>query len=403
MIVQHPPTTVALVGIGGYGDMYLRQLLDAGDRPATLVAAVEPNPERSGRLDELRRQQVVTFPSLAAMYESVTPELVVLATPLQLHADQTCLALGRGSHVLCEKPMAATPADAARMTAARDRSGRTLAIGYQWAFAPGVRQLKRDILDGRFGRPTRFRTRVYWPRPNAYYARNTWAGRLQTAEGSPVLDSPVSNACAHFVQNMLDLAGDAEGRADWPATVTAELYRAHAIENYDTAVIRWRTRGGLDMLAAVSHATERATDPTFELAFERATLTTGGADGTRIVARLAAGATVDYGPQPRGEDMDKLWVTVDAVRGGPAVPCGPDAAAAHTALVDAAQRSNNPVPFPPADVRTGGDAGHRFTFVAGLEAVLDRCYDGFALPSELRLPWARAGRPVEVAGPGVAP
>ena len=248
--VASPPVTdvaemtVALVGIGGYGDVYLAALLGptAADRRVALAAAVDPRADHSPRIGPVRRRGVPVFASLAAMYDAgLKPDLVVLSTPLQLHAEQARLALGRGSHVLCEKPIAATLADAGAMVAARDHSGRRLVIGYQWAFAPGVRRLKADAVAGRFGCPVRFRTRVYWPRDEAYYARNAWAGRLTAADGRAVLDSPVSNACAHFVQHLLDLAGPAPAAVDWPATVTAELYRAHPIENYDTAVVRATT------------------------------------------------------------------------------------------------------------------------------------------------------------------
>jgi predicted dehydrogenase len=395
--VNNGGTTVGLVGIGGYGDVYLRALLAEAPRPVTLVAGVDPQPVRSAGSDELQRRGVPVFESLDAMYAGgVAPELVVLATPLQLHADQACAALARGSHVLCEKPMAATPADAARMIGARDRSGRVLSIGFQWAFAPGVRRLKADVLAGRFGRPTRFRTKVYWPRNEAYYGRNDWAGRLRTPDGRVVLDSPVNNACAHYVHNMLHLLGESDGQADWPASVTAELYRANAIENYDTATFRCATRRGVELMVAVTHASQGSTDPTFELAFERAVITTGGPDGNRIIARPPGGDTVEYGVQPRGDDVEKLWATIDAIRHGTPPACGAESAAAHTALVDGVQRSATPASFPPELVRRDAVAGA--VFVPGLEAVMDRCYDGFALPSELGVPWARPGRSVQVGG-----
>ena len=171
--MNHGPTTVALVGLAGYGGVYLNALLAGAGRPVVLVAGVDPR--RPDRADELERGGVQLFPSLAAMYAAaVVPDLIVLSTPLHLHADQTCAAMGHGSHVLCEKPLAATPADAARMIAARDGSGRRLAVGFQWAYSPGVRRLKRDVVAGRFGQPARFRTRVYWPRAESYYTRNGW-------------------------------------------------------------------------------------------------------------------------------------------------------------------------------------------------------------------------------------
>ena len=209
-------TSVALVGIGGYGTVYLRALLDLPAHPVELVAGVDPLEQRKERL-ELEQLKVPVYSTLSSLFEAMTPDLVVLASPLHMHADQACYAIERGSHVLCEKPLAATPDDAARMIANRDRSNRILAVGYQWAFAPGVRHLKRDIVGGRFGKPVGFRTRVYWPRNEAYYTRNNWAGKLTTSDGLPVLDSPVNNACAHYIQNMLYLLGESHDSADWRA------------------------------------------------------------------------------------------------------------------------------------------------------------------------------------------
>ena len=70
-------------------------------------------------------------------------------------------------------------------------------------------------------------------------------------------------------------------------------------------------------------------------------------------------------------------------------------------MVDAAQRSATVGMFPSALVRSATTpAGERAVFCDGLDAALDRCYDAFALPHELGLPWARPGRTVEaVAGP----
>src|SRR5438552_251290 len=81
-------------------------------------------------------------------------------------------------------------------------------------------------------RRKRMRCMVLGPRDEAYYNRNRWAGALRDAHGNLVLDSPANNACAHYLHNMLYVLGDVIDRSDPPATVTAELYRAHAITNY---------------------------------------------------------------------------------------------------------------------------------------------------------------------------
>ena len=56
-------------------------------------------------------------------------DAVFVLTPNVSHAEITCAALESGKHVLCEKPMAATEADAKKMLEARDKSGKLLTIG----------------------------------------------------------------------------------------------------------------------------------------------------------------------------------------------------------------------------------------------------------------------------------
>src|SRR5439155_21910363 len=94
------------------------------------------------------------------------------------------------------------------MAEAAESAGRFLAIGYQWSYSTAVQALKRDILQGRFGRPLRFRTSVTYPRSKSYFRRNAWAGRERSEAGDAIYDSPVNNATAHFLHNMLYLLGD---------------------------------------------------------------------------------------------------------------------------------------------------------------------------------------------------
>ena len=77
---------------------------------------------------------------------------MILACPIPYHAEQSLCAVAHGSHVLCEKPTAALPADAQRMADAQSRRGREIFVGFQLSFTGPILALKRDILSGRYGR-----------------------------------------------------------------------------------------------------------------------------------------------------------------------------------------------------------------------------------------------------------
>jgi predicted dehydrogenase len=275
-------------------------------------------------------------------------------------------------------------------------------IGYQWSYSTAVQALKRDILDGRFGRPTRFSTICCWPRDLSYYHRNQWAGRLKDpATGRWVLDGPANNAMAHFLHNLLYLGGPDVHLSARPRTAQAELYRAYPIDSCDTAACRVLTDSGLEVLVYASHVTGVATEPRFMLEFEAGSIAFDARAGG-IVAREAAGRVRHYGAPDDSPQFKKLFDAIDAVRSPAAVVCGPEAAAAQTLAVNGMHESvREPVRFPDAVVVADDEAGRRY--VPGLNETLSRCYERHLLPAEAGVGWARAGESVDLDGYDVFP
>jgi len=80
-----------------------------------------------------------------------TIDAVHVLTPNIKHCEITCAALEAGKDVLCEKPMATTTEDAAKMIAARDKSGKLLTIGYQYRHFANHATAKKVVEDGWLG------------------------------------------------------------------------------------------------------------------------------------------------------------------------------------------------------------------------------------------------------------
>ena len=80
-----------------------------------------------------------------------TIDAVHVLTPNIAHCEITIAALEAGKHVLCEKPMAATEADAKKMLEARDRTGKMLTIGYQYRHFAENQVAKKVVDDGWLG------------------------------------------------------------------------------------------------------------------------------------------------------------------------------------------------------------------------------------------------------------
>ena len=389
--------SIALVGVGGYGNHYVNELLDTSESGFRVVAAIDPSPKSCRRLDELKARGVELFESLERFYAKGRADLTIVCSPLHMHADHTCAALEHGSHVLCEKPLCVTPAQIKRIVQARDAAQKHVAIGYQWSFSRAIQSLKGDILAGKFGRPKRMKSMVLWPRDEVYYSRNRWAGAIRDATGNWVLDSPVNNACAHYLHNLLYLARTQIDRSAQPTSVTAELYRAQRIENYDTAALRCTSSDGVEFLFIASHSTAYRKGPCFSCELERGVVEFEDRPEATILARFADGSVKDYGSPADPRDR-KLWDTIEAIRVGADSVCGIEAASAHTLAAWAAQASMPEIAgFDSSLVRVTGEAPARKTSVNGLGEILERCYERWALPSELRATWTRSGREVLVA------
>ncbi len=390
--------SVALVGAGGYGDFYLRTLLaEAATQHVQFVGVIDPTIGGSAIESTLRAARIPRYPDLASFWQTASAQLVVIAAPIHFHAPYTCDALAHGASVLCEKPLCATLQEARTMDEAQQTYGGFVAVGYQWSFSAAIQALKQDILAGVLGAPQRFKARVLWPRTATYYARNNWAGRLRMPDGRWVLDSPVSNATAHYLHNLFYLLGENRESSAQPVTVQAELYHANPIENCDTAALRCTTAQGVEILYYASHAIPDTAGPRFHLEFDQGVVTYGTSDGQHapglIVATFVDGRQKVYG-DPFADDARKLWQSADAVRTGAPVACDLLAATAHVRAINGMHESMSTIQTFPTELTQQNEG---LTWVAGLQETLSAAYDQNQLPAELgSVTWARASKLVNM-------
>ncbi len=287
---------VLLVGLEGFGRSHARTALELSRQGlCRIVGGVDPAHPELADDHPLKSEKLRVFTDLQGALEDTEPELVVICTPIHTHRPLAQIALQAGCSVLLEKPGCGSLSEAADLIALAEAAPGFLALGYQMCYNPGNRQLKADIQRGRFGQPRDFSVSVLWPRPVSYYQRNAWAGRLQTDDGRPVLDSPHNNACAHFLFQMLWLLGETEAGAATVTSLRAALGRAHAIENCDTVLLEMQTANGATQRFAASHAVADTLNPRFRLEFEDATILAGS--GGSLCAHTTGGV-VTYIPAP---------------------------------------------------------------------------------------------------------
>lgn len=138
-----------LIGLGYWGKNLARAL--SGAPGVELRAVADANP---AALDKLR----ATYPTVRA-YDAATamiadPEIdaVVIATPVASHYDLACAAIEHGKHVMIEKPMCRSSAEAADLVARAERRGLTVMVDHTFLFHPVVRELGQLVRSGSLGR-----------------------------------------------------------------------------------------------------------------------------------------------------------------------------------------------------------------------------------------------------------
>jgi predicted dehydrogenase len=254
------PIRIGIIGMGGFAGIHhatVARLEEQGH--AKLVATCDPRPEAFAMEQQTWRfaeRGVQVYPDYRTLLDACHRglDLVVVPTPINLHAEMHAAATALGLPVYLEKPPTLDYAELEQMITADARARKSSLVGFNFIIEKPRLALKERILAGEFGAVRGATLSALWPRPASYFQRNNWAGRLMI-DGRIVLDSCFGNAMAHFVHNLLFWAGGSE-LFSWgqPAAVRAELYRAHAIEGADTFFVETDTTAGVNLRFALSHA-----------------------------------------------------------------------------------------------------------------------------------------------------
>lgn len=175
----------AVVGCGLIGARRAEVIRSVDDADLVVVADVE-----------LERAQVIAArlgcDATADWREAVARDnvdAVVVSTSNDALAAVACAALERGKHVLIEKPMARTVAEATRVVQAASTQGRVVSVGFNHRLHPAIQEAHRQFTKGAIGEPLFLRCR-YGHGGRLGYERE-WRADLAIAGGGELLDQGV--------------------------------------------------------------------------------------------------------------------------------------------------------------------------------------------------------------------
>jgi myo-inositol 2-dehydrogenase/D-chiro-inositol 1-dehydrogenase len=174
-----------MVRVGVVGAGYIAESHAGGyaaDPRAELAYVVDPAAEKAAAFAD--RHGARRLADLDALLASDV-DAVSICTPSPTHADLAVAALAAGKHVLCEKPVARTLADAERIVEAGRRSPGLLMIGHVSRFEPDHRAARDAVLLGRIGEVRMMSQSLVGERPT--WSEHDWLADPDQS-GGPLVD-----------------------------------------------------------------------------------------------------------------------------------------------------------------------------------------------------------------------
>ena len=253
----------ALVGCGRIAKRHAESLGLGHIEGAGLAAVCDVDEARARTLAE--RMGVPGYFDMQTMMRDADVDVVVVLTESGLHAEHVVDLAPHGKHIVVEKPMALTLADADSMIMACDEAQVKLFVVKQNRFNAPVVKVREALETGRFGKMVMGTVRVRWCRTQAYYDQDAWRGTW-------ALDGGVlANQASHHIDLLEWMLGDVDSVFAMSRTALVDT------ETEDTAVATLRfANGALGVVEATTATRPTDLEGSLSLLGEGGTVEIGG-------------------------------------------------------------------------------------------------------------------------------
>jgi dTDP-4-amino-4,6-dideoxygalactose transaminase/predicted dehydrogenase len=223
------PIRFGIIGFGIMGQEHARAIRSNALLKLAAVTDVQAKTGRQIAAD----LNCKWFENAEEMMQSGDVDAVVIATPHWQHGELAIKALKAGLHVLCEKPLTVTVAQADEVLKVAEQSRGIFAVVHQKRFEPAYLYVKQLLDSGELGEMYRCSMIESAWRSEAYYRSSPWRGTWKGEGGGVLL-----NQAPHILDRYAWLCG-------MPETVTARCDTSlHEIEVEDTASAIMRHANG---------------------------------------------------------------------------------------------------------------------------------------------------------------
>ncbi len=188
----------AVIGCGHIGKRHAEMIVRNPE--AELVAIVDVLPAKQVNAEQF---EVPFFNSIEDLLASdLEIDVVNIASPNGFHADHALQALEARKHVVVEKPMSLSKADAEKVIFKALQVHRQVFAVMQNRYSPPSVWIKEMIESGRLGKVFMVQLNCYWNRDNRYYKAGSWHGNKALDGGT------LFTQFSHFIDILYWLFGD---------------------------------------------------------------------------------------------------------------------------------------------------------------------------------------------------
>lgn len=248
---------VGIIGCGTIFPMHAQSLVNIKNVEIVAVCDIK---EKRAR-DKAAAYLCDYYTDYRKMLKSASLDAVHICTPHYLHLPMVLESAKNKINIVCEKPMALNPKDAARqIKCAKDNHVLFMVIS-QNRFNPSSRLVKKRIGDGSLGTLKGGKITLTYHKPDSYYKKSDWKGRKKLEGGGVVIDQAI-----HYLDIMRWLVPSPIDYVE--SNVTNRCHSFIDVEDEATGIIKFKN-GFIACFYLINYYSYDA-DPQIELDCEKA-------------------------------------------------------------------------------------------------------------------------------------
>lgn len=253
----------------GCGRISVNHLAAARDNKLDIVAVSDVRPERM----EEKKQKfnlgsgTKAYANYKEMLAKEKPELVAICTESGEHSRIALDCIDAGCHVIIEKPIALSLADADAIIIQAKERGVKVCTSHQYRFNKAIQKIREAVEKGRFGKMFYGTAHIRWCRDKDYYDQASWRGTWAQDGGA------LMNQCIHNIDLLRWMMGD---EVEEVVGMTDKLNHPYLeCEDLGIALVKFRN-GCYGIIEGTTDVYPKNLEETLYLFGEKGTVKAGG-------------------------------------------------------------------------------------------------------------------------------